>query len=94
MKINKTAQDYFLPYCNHIKVKIKNDFDDTIEILSEFIKITVYKYKNLSLILNNFKINNNEQYDQQLIWQILTDIKIIFIYITIIINKKKYLCLK
>ena len=42
MKINKTAQDYFLPYCNHIMVKIKIDFDVTIEILSEFIKITVY----------------------------------------------------
>ena len=41
MKNNKNAQDYILPYCSYIKVKIKNDFDDTIEILSEFIKFTV-----------------------------------------------------
>ena len=42
MKNNKNAQDYILPYCSYIKVKIKNDFDDTIEILSEFIKFIIY----------------------------------------------------
>ena len=89
MKNNKNAQDYILPYCSYIKVKIKNDFYDIIEISSEFIKFTVYEYKNLSLILNNFKINNNEQYDHQFIWEILTDIKSYFSLFKNNYNEKK-----
>ena len=64
------------PFCSNIKVRIKNDYGDVSEIISNTIKYSSIKFKSLTSILENYKINNI--YNKESIWQILIELKTFF----------------
>ena len=68
-------QKFILPYCHMIKVRIKNDYGDTVDILSEQINFNKEENKNLSIILNNYNIEN---ITSESVWQLMTELKTFF----------------
>ena len=80
MKNSDTYQIYFLPYCNNIKARIKNDYGDTIEILSDNIRFRIEEFNNLTSILKKYDniMNNNYISNIESYWQLLTELKTFF----------------
>lgn len=75
MKNDDIYDNYALPYCSNLKARIKNDFGNTIDIISERVLFKNEQYKDLPSIIGNYNLFSDKM---ESIFKLIMELKTFF----------------